>query len=179
MILDEIGRGTATYDGLSIAWATLEHLHGVNRCRALFATHYHELTSLAAKLDGVENATVAVKEWEGDVIFLHEVREGAADRSYGVQVARLAGLPPSVVERARVVLEQLEKGEREGGRRQMALIDDLPLFSAVSERPAPTKPAEADALSQRLEAVLPDQMTPLDALALVYELKALVQEKAG
>ena len=177
VILDEIGRGTATYDGLSIAWATLEHLHGVNRCRALFATHYHELTSLAAKLDGVENATVAVKEWEGEVIFLHEVRDGAADRSYGVQVARLAGLPASVVERARVVLDQLEKGEREGGKRQLALIDDLPLFSAVAERPAPAKTAEADALSQRLEAVLPDQMTPLDALALVYELKSLAQAK--
>ena len=179
VILDEIGRGTATYDGLSIAWATLEHLHGVNRCRALFATHYHELTSLAAKLDGVENATVAVKEWEGDVIFLHEVREGAADRSYGVQVARLAGLPPSVVERARVVLEQLEKGEREGGRRQMALIDDLPLFSAVAERPAPRPSVEADAVAQRLAGILPDQLTPLEALSLVYELKALVQEKAG
>ncbi len=112
MILDEIGRGTATYDGLSIAWATLEHLHEVNRCRALFATHYHEMTALSAKLSGVENATVTVKEWQGDVIFLHEVRKGAADRSYGVQVARLAGLPASVIERAKVVLEALEAGER-------------------------------------------------------------------
>jgi len=115
VILDEIGRGTATYDGLSIAWATLEHLHDANRCRALFATHYHEMSALSAKLDNVDNATVAVKEWEGDVIFLHEVRKGTADRSYGVQVARLAGLPPVVVERAKVVLEALEKGEREGG----------------------------------------------------------------
>jgi DNA mismatch repair protein MutS len=118
VILDEIGRGTATYDGLSIAWATLEHLHDVNRCRALFATHYHEMTALAGKLTGVENATVTVKEWEGEVIFLHEVRKGAADRSYGVQVARLAGLPAAVIERAKVVLEALEKGEREGGARQ-------------------------------------------------------------
>ncbi|KAG1713752.1 DNA mismatch repair protein MutS [Nymphon striatum] len=110
VILDEIGRGTATYDGLSIAWATLEHLHDVNRCRALFATHYHEMTGLSEKLDGVANATVAVKEWDGDVIFLHEVKQGTADRSYGVQVARLAGLPKSVVERAKVVLEALEKG---------------------------------------------------------------------
>ena len=115
VILDEIGRGTATYDGLSIAWAVLEHLHDVNRCRALFATHYHELTALAAKLPGLRNATVAVREWQGEVVFLHEVIEGAADRSYGVQVARLAGLPAAVVERARVVLEALEKGEREGG----------------------------------------------------------------
>ena len=115
VILDEIGRGTATYDGLSIAWAVLEHLHDVNRCRALFATHYHELTALAAKLPGLRNATVAVREWQGEVVFLHEVQEGAADRSYGVQVARLAGLPAAVVERARVVLEALERGEREGG----------------------------------------------------------------
>ena len=114
VILDEIGRGTATYDGLSIAWATLEHLHAVNRCRALFATHYHEMTGLAGKLEGVENATVTVKEWDGDVIFLHEVRKGAADRSYGVQVARLAGLPAAVIERAKVVLEALEAGERQG-----------------------------------------------------------------
>ena len=132
VILDEIGRGTATYDGLSIAWATLEHLHDVNRCRALFATHYHEMTALSAKLAGVENATVAVKEWEGEVIFLHEVRKGAADRSYGVQVARLAGLPTAVIERAKVVLEALEKGDREGGGASKALIDDLPLFRAAA-----------------------------------------------
>ncbi|MEL7167275.1 MAG: DNA mismatch repair protein MutS, partial [Pseudomonadota bacterium] len=111
VILDEIGRGTATYDGLSIAWATLEHLHDVNTSRALFATHYHEMTALAGKLAGVENATVAVKEWQGEVVFLHEVRDGAADRSYGVQVAQLAGLPPAVIARARVVLDALEQGE--------------------------------------------------------------------
>src|SRR6188508_3057432 len=115
VILDEIGRGTATYDGLSIAWAVLEHLHDVNGCRGLFATHYHELTALAAKLPGLRNATVAVREWQGEVVFLHEVVDGAADRSYGVQVARLAGLPTAVLERARVVLEALERGEREGG----------------------------------------------------------------
>ena len=135
VILDEIGRGTATYDGLSIAWATLEHLHDINRSRALFATHYHEMTALSGKLEGVENATVAVKEWEGDVIFLHEVRKGAADRSYGVQVAQLAGLPASVISRARVVLEALEKGEREGGATRKTLIDDLPLF-AMTATPA-------------------------------------------
>ena len=172
VILDEIGRGTATYDGLSIAWATLEHLHEVNGCRALFATHYHEMTALSGKLDGVENATMAVKEWEGEVIFLHEVRPGTADRSYGVQVARLAGLPPPVIERARVVLDALEKGEREGGGKRMAVIDDLPLFSAASAPP----PAPARGPSQvetRLAEILPDDLTPRDALELIYELKRL------
>jgi DNA mismatch repair protein MutS len=172
VILDEIGRGTATYDGLSIAWATLEHLHGVNRARALFATHYHEMTALAQKLVGVENATVAVKEWDGDVIFLHEVRKGAADRSYGVQVARLAGLPVSVIERARVVLEALERGERESGLRKQTLVDDLPLFSAA---PAPQRPPDGpSALETRIAGLHPDEMTPLDALAVLYDLKNLV-----
>lgn len=172
VILDEIGRGTATYDGLSIAWATLEHLHETNGCRGLFATHYHEMTELADRLDGVQNATVAVKEWEGDVIFLHEVRKGAADRSYGVQVARLAGLPQSVVDRARIVLDALEKGEREGGARQKALIDDLPLFAA-SPPPAPTKPAKTSELETKLAEIFPDEMTPRDALQALYDLKAL------
>jgi DNA mismatch repair protein MutS len=174
VILDEIGRGTATYDGLSIAWATLEHLHEVNRCRALFATHYHEMTALAGKLAGVENATVTVKEWDGDVIFLHEVRKGAADRSYGVQVARLAGLPSAVVERARLVLETLERGERQGGARPKALIDDLPLFRAV---PAPTPPAmpRTSAVEDRLRSVHPDELTPIEALRLVYDLRALLK----
>ena len=171
VILDEIGRGTATYDGLSIAWATLEHLHDVNQCRALFATHYHEMTALSDKLDGVENATVTVKEWEGDVIFLHEVKKGAADRSYGVQVARLAGLPDTVVARARVVLEMLEKGEREGKVGQKILIDDLPLFSAT---PVPTPVvAKESEVEARLRDVLPDDLTPKEALTLLYELKAI------
>ncbi|RYH11010.1 DNA mismatch repair protein MutS [Tropicimonas sp. IMCC6043] len=173
VILDEIGRGTATYDGLSIAWATLEHLHGENRCRALFATHYHELTTLAAKLDGVENATVAVKEWDGEVIFLHEVRDGAADRSYGVQVARLAGLPQSVVERARVILELLEKGDREGGKRQLALVDDLPLFSAASTAPARAASTKPDPLRQKIEELQPDDLSPREALERLYELKSI------
>jgi DNA mismatch repair protein MutS len=173
VILDEIGRGTATYDGLSIAWATLEHLHDVNRCRALFATHYHEMTALAGKLPGVRNATVAVKEWEGEVIFLHEVREGAADRSYGVQVARLAGLPASVIERAKVVLEALEKGDREGGK-QATLIDDLPLFRAAPTAPPPQKP-RTSVVEERLKDVHPDELTPMDALRLIYDLKQAVQ----
>ncbi|MCE8507313.1 DNA mismatch repair protein MutS [Ruegeria pomeroyi] len=168
VILDEIGRGTATYDGLSIAWATLEHLHAANRCRALFATHYHELTALAGTLDGVENLTVAVKEWEGEVIFLHEVRKGAADRSYGVQVAQLAGLPPSVVARARVVLDQLEKSEREGGK-QKPLIDDLPLFS-VAPPPPPPAPKSSPAVAM-LKDIHPDELTPRQALEMLYKLK--------
>ncbi|MEM9551756.1 MAG: DNA mismatch repair protein MutS, partial [Pseudomonadota bacterium] len=169
VILDEIGRGTATYDGLSIAWATLEHLHGVNLCRALFATHYHELTALAGSLAGVDNATVAVKEWNGEVIFLHEVRQGAADRSYGVQVAQLAGLPPTVVNRARTVLDQLEKGERERGANPKALIDDLPLFSAAAA-PAPAAAVESPAL-EMLETILPDELSPREALDVLYKLK--------
>ncbi|WP_410219150.1 DNA mismatch repair protein MutS [Paracoccus sp. (in: a-proteobacteria)] len=177
VILDEIGRGTATWDGLSIAWAVMEHLHAANRCRALFATHYHEMTALSAKLDGVENATVAVREWEGEVIFLHEVRKGAADRSYGVQVARLAGLPASVVERARTVLDALESAERQGGTRPAALIDDLPLFRTVPPAPAPLP--KGSALDARLRAVHPDSLSPREALELIYELKALTQETAS
>ena len=170
VILDEIGRGTATWDGLSIAWAVLEQLHAVNRCRALFATHYHELTQLAARLEGVENTTVAVREWQGEVIFLHEVRKGAADRSYGVQVARLAGLPDAVVARAREVLHALESGEATGGRSPRAIIDDLPLFAP---RPTPAAPPPSPAL-EKLRAVHPDELTPREALALLYELRALL-----
>lgn len=174
VILDEIGRGTATWDGLSIAWAVMEHLHAKNRCRALFATHYHEMTGLSAKLPGVENATVAVREWEGEVIFLHEVRKGAADRSYGVQVARLAGLPASVVERARDILHQLESGAREGARPE-ALLDDLPLFRAAPPAPpAPAQPQPASAVEERLRGLNPDEMTAREALDLVYELRGML-----
>lgn len=172
VILDEIGRGTATYDGLSIAWAVMEHLHATNRCRALFATHYHEMAALSAKLDGVENATVSVKEWEGDVIFLHEVRKGAADRSYGVQVARLAGLPDSVVARARVVLDALEKGDRESGSKKQMVIDDLPLFAVAP----PPKPA-GSAVEAELRALSPDDMSPREALEALYRLRGLLKEK--
>ena len=132
VILDEIGRGTATFDGLSIAWAAIEHLHEANRCRALFATHFHELTALADRLDRIENATLKVTEWNNEVVFLHEVVPGAADRSYGLQVARLAGLPNAVVERARTILTELERTDRESPKQ--ALLDDLPLF-AVPARP--------------------------------------------
>ena len=174
VILDEIGRGTATYDGLSIAWAILENLHEVNRCRALFATHYHEMTALAGKLAGVTNATVTVKEWEGEVIFLHEVRKGAADRSYGVQVARLAGLPPPVIERAKVVLDALERGEREGSV-QKAVIDDLPLFRVAPAAPPPRVVTKESEVEARLKAVHPDEMTAREALQLLYELKDLLK----
>ncbi len=174
VILDEIGRGTATYDGFSIAWATLEHLNEVNRVRGLFATHYHELTVLAGKLPGVSNATVAVKEWDGEVIFLHEVRPGAADRSYGVQVAQLAGLPPSVIARARHVLEQLEKGEREKTSPK-ALVDDLPLFSVAAQTPAPAGKITASPAEDMLAALSPDEMTPREALQALYDLKGLAK----
>ncbi len=173
VILDEIGRGTATFDGLSIAWAALEHLHAVNRCRTLFATHYHELTALAAKLPALACHTMRVKEWKGDVVFLHEVGPGAADRSYGIHVARLAGLPKSVTARAEEVLEILEKGEQGGALARLA--DDLPLFSAARRRadPAPSPASAAEAL---LRDIRPDELTPRDALDLLYRLKALMAE---
>ena len=175
VILDEIGRGTATYDGLSIAWATLEHLQSVNKVRALFATHYHELTALSSKLDGVRNATVAVREWDGDVIFLHEVREGAADRSYGIQVAQLAGLPPAVITRARSVLDALEQNERENTSPK-ALIDDLPLFSAVASTPQPSKPVGDTEIEAQIKDLHPDEMTPIEALQALYQLKSMLQD---
>ncbi|WP_075216888.1 DNA mismatch repair protein MutS [Mongoliimonas terrestris] len=172
VILDEIGRGTATYDGLAIAWATVEHLHAVNRSRALFATHYHELTALSERLPRVTNATVKVKEWKGDVVFLHEIVPGAADRSYGIQVAKLAGLPAAVVERAKAVLAELEKT---GGNNAPAVLDDLPLFSAARRR-APAAEAAPDpaegALATLLDALSPDEMTPREALEALYRLKA-------
>ncbi len=171
VILDEIGRGTATYDGLSIAWACVEHLHEVNRCRSLFATHFHELTALSGKLDRVKNATVKVREWQGEVIFLHEVAPGAADRSYGIQVARLAGLPGGVIERASEVLHLLEESERAQSRSD--IIDDLPLFSVPVARPAAVPDAGPSKLLEKLEDTLPDDLSPREALDLVYQLKKL------
>ncbi len=174
VILDEIGRGTATYDGLSIAWATLEHLHNVNRCRTIFATHYHELTVLTRKLKGLRNATVKVREHNGDVIFLHEVVEGAADRSYGVQVAKLAGLPHSVTDRARVILDKLEQGEREGGGKAKVLIDDLPLFNTTAA-PQPIKSKESE-VEVALKSVHPDDLSPREALAEIYRLREILDK---
>jgi DNA mismatch repair protein MutS len=169
VILDEIGRGTATFDGLSIAWATVEHLHDVNRCRALFATHYHELTALADRLDGLANHAMRVKEWKGDVVFLHEVGPGAADRSYGIQVARLAGLPPAVLARADEVLQRLEQGRAGGAGSRLA--EDLPLFQAArrAEPPPSISPVEA-----ALREVRPDDLTPRGALDLIYRLCGLL-----
>ena len=172
VILDEIGRGTATFDGLSIAWATIEHLHESNRCRALFATHFHELTALAAALPRLFNATVRVKEWEGEVVFLHEVVPGAADRSYGIQVAKLAGLPGAVIERAKLVLAKLEAEDRAAPRG----FEDLPLFAAAPRPAAAAAPdAALAAVIAALAALHPDEMSPRDALEALYALKA----KAG
>ena len=168
VILDEIGRGTATFDGLSIAWAAVEHLHEANRCRGLFATHFHELTVLSEKLDRLSNATMKVKEWDGEVIFLHEVGPGAADRSYGIQVARLAGLPDSVVARARDVLTKLEDSDRKNPASQ--LIDDLPLFQ-VAVRKEEAKRAGPSKVEEALSAINPDDMTPREALDALYALK--------
>ncbi|MDB5624714.1 MAG: mismatch repair protein MutS, partial [Tardiphaga sp.] len=169
VILDEIGRGTATFDGLSIAWAAIEHLHEANKCRALFATHYHELTALSAKLPRVFNATVRVKEWHGDVVFLHEVLPGSADRSYGIQVAKLAGLPPSVIARAKSVLAKLEAQDRGGAAR--ALADDLPLFAMAARDVETAPPTQAERLLAALDAIHPDEMSPRDALEALYALK--------
>ncbi|MCJ9694939.1 DNA mismatch repair protein MutS, partial [Rhizobium sp. PRIMUS64] len=167
VILDEIGRGTATFDGLSIAWAAVEHLHEANRCRGLFATHFHELTVLSEKLGRLSNATMRVKEWDGDVIFLHEVGPGAADRSYGIQVARLAGLPASVVARARDVLTRLEDADRKNPASQ--LIDDLPLFQVAVRREDTARGASK--VEEALKAMSLDDMTPREAMDALYDLK--------
>ncbi|MGK2741869.1 DNA mismatch repair protein MutS [Tepidicaulis sp. LMO-SS28] len=175
VILDEIGRGTATFDGLSIAWAAVEHLHEENRCRALFATHYHELTALAEKLPHLANATMKVKEWKGDVVFLHEVGPGAADRSYGIQVAKLAGLPPAVISRAHQVLAALEQGAESRGAAR--IVDDLPLFSAV--RPAEdSRGAKESALEAKLRQINPDELSPKAALDVIYSLKDEIESES-
>src|SRR5262245_251889 len=180
VILDEIGRGTATFDGLSIAWATIEHLHERNRCRTLFATHFHELTALAAKLDRLTNVTVRVKEWQGDVVFLHEVAAGAADRSYGIAVAKLAGLPVAVIERAKLILAELEAEDRSS--RTSRLIDDLPLFAAAT-RPSAGTGGEDESVGTRVVAALtalnPDEMSPRQAIEALYALKAKATETKG
>jgi DNA mismatch repair protein MutS len=171
VILDEIGRGTSTYDGLAIAWAVVEAMHDSIKARTLFATHYHELTRLAGRLDCLSLHHVRAREWKGDLVLLHEVAEGAADRSYGIAVARLAGLPPAVVSRAKEVLATLEKG-REATGGIAAGLDDLPLFAnAASEE------AASDPLAEKLAAIEPDRMSPRDALEALYELKRLAEER--
>ncbi|HVJ33650.1 MAG TPA: DNA mismatch repair protein MutS [Terriglobia bacterium] len=171
VILDEIGRGTATFDGLSIAWACLEHLHEVNGCRALFATHYHELTSLAARLPALRPHTMKVMEWQGEVKFLHEIGPGAADRSYGIHVAKLAGLPAAAVHRAEEVLATLEKGEQASALTRLA--DDLPLFTAAVAQ-APRQLSESNALEAALKQINPDELTPRAALEELYRLRSLI-----
>lgn len=187
VILDEIGRGTATFDGLSIAWATVEHLHETVQCRALFATHYHEMTALAQRLRDVSNVTIDVKEWQDEIVFLHKLKPGAADRSYGIQVAKLAGLPASVIKRAGEVLKTLEANDgrargAKGGR--ASLIEDLPLFAAM--RPKSHVPGEhaetvrkivRSEIETALAAISPDDLSPKAALEAIYQLKALLKKR--
>jgi len=165
VILDEVGRGTSTYDGLAIAWAAVEHLHEINKCRALFATHYHELTQLAEDMPHAANASLRAKEWKDDLIFLHEVQPGPADRSYGVQVAKLAGLPKRAVKRAEQVLKRLEADPGDSG--------SLPLFAAAVDEPEPV--AETSASDELLQQIDPDTLTPKEALEMVYRLKELTK----
>jgi DNA mismatch repair protein MutS len=174
VILDEIGRGTATFDGLSIAWASVEHLHDVNQCRALFATHYHELTGLNSRLAALSPHTMRIKEWDGDVVFLHEVAPGTADRSYGIHVAKLAGLPQAVVGRAEEVLATLEQSEQSGAIAQLS--DDLPLFAATARPPAATSVPEESAVEVALAEADPDSLPPRAALELIYTLRGLLKE---
>ena len=182
VILDEIGRGTATFDGLSIAWATVEHLSEINRCRALFATHYHELTTLAGRLPEVANATIEVKEWHDDIVFLHKVRAGAADRSYGIQVAKLAGLPRAVIDRAAEVLAVLERGDNKGRSKAKGSVpaapgagglDDLPLFAAVRPKSFVASASDPSEVEEALAAINPDELTPKGALDAIYRLKGI------
>ena len=171
VILDEIGRGTATFDGLSIAWATIEHLHENNRCRTLFATHFHEMTALAAKLKRLHNATMRVREWQGDVVFLHEVVPGAADRSYGIQVAKLAGLPASVIERAKVVLAQIEAEDRTSPTRR---ADRRPaaVFRNASRSRRRNATARSPPSSRRLPRCIPTKCRRARRSKRSYALKA-------
>ena len=167
VILDEVGRGTSTYDGLAIAWAVVEAIHDIARCRCLFATHYHELTRLAERLDALSLHHVRAREWKGDLVLLHELAEGPADRSYGIAVAKLAGLPPAVLARAASVLAKLEEGRAATGG-IAAGLDDLPLFAALAEEPAAVDPLRA-----ALDEIEPDSLSPREALEIVYRLKSL------
>ncbi|PZO65341.1 MAG: DNA mismatch repair protein MutS, partial [Pelagerythrobacter marensis] len=166
VILDEVGRGTSTYDGLALAWAVAEAVHNNNRSRCLFATHYHELARLAEQCDALTLHHVRAQEWKGELVLLHEVADGPADRSYGLAVARLAGVPAAVIKRARVILDRLEKGRAETGG-LAAGLGDLPLFAAASE----AEEAACDSLRERLQALDIDALAPREALELLYELK--------
>jgi DNA mismatch repair protein MutS len=171
VILDEIGRGTSTYDGLAIAWAVVEAMHDEVKARTLFATHYHELTRLADRLDALSLHHVRAREWKGELVLLHEVAGGPADRSYGIAVARLAGLPAAVVARAKAVLAKLEAG-RDATGGIAAGLDDLPLFAAAAP-----ELVEADPLLAAVEGIEPDRLTPREALDALYELKRIAAER--
>jgi DNA mismatch repair protein MutS len=166
VILDEVGRGTSTYDGLALAWAVVEAVHETNRCRCLFATHYHELARLAETCEGLSLHHVRAREWKGDLVLLHEVADGPAESSYGLAVARLAGVPKQVVARAKAVLDRLEKGRRETGG-LAAGLGELPLFSAALA----AEEEECDTLREGLRALDVDALTPRDALEKLYQLK--------
>jgi DNA mismatch repair protein MutS len=176
VILDEIGRGTATFDGLSIAWACVEYLHEQNKCRAFFATHYHELTHLQASLPYMRCYSMAVKEWKGDIVFMHEVVQGAADRSYGIHVAKIAGLPKGVIARAKDVLSKLEQSDQSGSL--AALTNDLPLFIAqpTGKSEAENATHEYTDLIDELRNVDPDTLTPREALDALYQLKSQLKD---
>ena len=167
VILDEVGRGTSTYDGLARAWAVAEAVHGVNRCRCLFATHYHELARLADSCDALSLHHMRAREWKGELVLLHEVTDGPAESSFGLAVARLAGVPAPVVARAKAVLARLEKGRAETGG-IAAGLGDLPLFAAQYAAP---EPEATDSVRDRLRETDVDALSPREALALLYELK--------
>jgi len=171
VILDEVGRGTSTYDGLALAWAVAEAVHEVNRCRCLFATHYHELSRLAESCEALSLHHVRAREWKGDLVLLHELAEGPADRSYGLAVAKLAGVPQAVIARARAVLDRLEKGRAETGG-LAAGLGDLPLFAAALEK----QPEPRDGLRDRIDAIDVDALSPREALDALYALKQLAAE---
>ncbi len=169
VILDEIGRGTSTYDGLSIAWACVEYLHNKNKCRSLFATHYHELTTLEGKLDNLSCHSVQVKEWQNNIIFMHKVIKGSANRSYGIHVAQLAGIPPRVITRANEILNMLQSTKS-----NQMIADDLPLFSASAPEKTPIAPSEIEIM---LKDIDPDQLSPKQALDILYDLKQKTAHK--
>jgi DNA mismatch repair protein MutS len=171
VILDEVGRGTSTYDGLAIAWAVVEAIHEDNRCRCLFATHYHELTRLAERCEALSLHHVRAREWKGELVLLHELADGPADRSYGLAVARLAGMSPVTVARAKAVLAKLEAGRAKTGG-LAAGLDDLPLFAAAAQ----VEEAACDVLREDLAKLDIDAMSPRDALDALYRLKALANE---
>jgi DNA mismatch repair protein MutS len=173
VILDEVGRGTSTFDGLALAWAIVEHLHGAVGARALFATHYHQLTDLAERYAGIANQNVAVREWGDEIVFLHKIVDGGTDRSYGIHVARLAGVPPAVIERAKGILRDLEQDEEDLARRILgsgAEPTNEPLPFRSAERAAERPPD--DGLARELRGLDLDRLTPIDALLKLREIRA-------